>query len=663
MPMNWRVLHRLASLLSLGFFARLSNIIIIQGLFVFTALALIIFYPQQEVLIDSDFVSQQGKLQTIADKITDIFGAEVQQIDDYVRDEKVQSFLFYLFSGERDIIQAKVFLLKSEQGFAPIFTFQNPERSDVEGFSDYELSELIDNRIVRRGLEQPGGFFIPPVHSARHSIYYYPFRVQQGLPAVLVTVSEHDLVISNRSQLQYALLVLFLCSTLVSLLTLYLISNRFKEPLNRLIHGLEKTTEGELYYLIEAKGDSELRKLTTAFNKMSRTLREDHKKLTRYNYDLKNANLSLLESQLFLTTLIDSSPLCVVTASSQGKIMIFNRKACEVFSYGDEEAISKNVDELFTHPVKAGRVYQPSGTSQPGVEVLCKRRDGSIFPAYLIVAPVMTRDGNVTAYLYIIRDISESKSFQEMMVRLDRYYTRGEMAGEIAHEINNYLTILSGNIELMPLLLERGNTDKVQQRIVLMRQTVDRIARFADGLMDTNQDETKFGPADINQLVENTVAFLKPQNRFDNIKIATRLSTELPLVELDIGQIQQVMVNLLYNAAEALKDQPGDKKVWIATSVVPDAPERSVRIEVKDNGPGVAEDKEELLFVKRFTTKPKGHGIGLITCRKIVEAHSGRITYRKEEGATFSFNIPIKRRQASGDAPPETVAQPSSQPA
>ncbi|TET95807.1 MAG: PAS domain S-box protein, partial [Candidatus Zixiibacteriota bacterium] len=459
------------------------------------------------------------------------------------------------------------------------------------------------------------------------------------------------------------LFVLFLCSALVSLLTVYLISNRFKGPLDRLIHGFEKTAEGELFYLFEAHGDVELKKLAAAFNRMSEALWRNHKKLKRSNYNLAKANRASLESQLFLATLIDSSPSCVVTADSQGRIMIFNRKASEDFGYDKEDAIGKNVDKLLTNAVRESQLYQPPGTGQSGVEVLCRRRDGSTFPAYLIVSPIMTKEGSITAYLYIIRDISESKNFQQMMVRIDRYYTRGEMASEVAHEINNYLAVLSGNIELLPLMWGKGDQDRFHHRLEVMKQTVDKIARFSDGLMDTDPDKSAFEPADINQLVENTVAFLKPQNRFDNVEITTTLSPHLSLVEIDVAQIQQLLVNLLYNAAEALQDRPGRKKIGITTSVAGEGSAKSVQIEIRDNGPGVAEDKKEQLFTKRFTTKRKGHGIGLITCRKIVEAHNGRIAYRKEEGATFRFDVPIKRQEATDSSTAEAVAQQSSQPA
>ncbi|MFQ6007604.1 MAG: ATP-binding protein [Candidatus Zixiibacteriota bacterium] len=648
MSIGARIVQRLPRLFNLGFFTRLSNIILIHGVFVFAAVAMIVFSPQQRGLTDSRVFPSDAKLRDLANKIRSGLDKQNIPIANVADNEQVQSLFFSLFLPQKKIVQAEIFVRKDSQGFASIFTFQRPWRSERGRPATRELSEAVDTRIINLAMDLPSGIFIPPVHSAKHSVYYYPFQIGQGWPAVLVTVSEHGLVISHRSRLLYALLVLFLCSILVSLLTVYLISNRFKGPLDRLIHGFEKTAGGELYYLIETKGDRELQKLTAAFNKMSQKLWENHQKLRQLNADLKKANLSLRESQQFLTTLIDRSPVCIVATSPEGEIMIFNRMASETFGYKPKEVVGINAAELFSCPLNAKRIPHPPD-NQSGLEVLCRRRDKSIFPAYMVVSPVVNGKGSITAYLYIIRDISESKSFQEMMVRLNRYYTRGEMAGEIAHEINNYLTVLSGNMELMPFLLEKGDSDKILQRIDIMRQTVEKIAHFTEGLTDSSPDETKLEPTDLNQIVEDAVAFLKPQNKFDNIDIITTLSTEMPLVELDVSQIQQVLVNLLDNAAEALKDQPGQRRIWITTSVIPGSREKSARIEVKDNGSGVAEDKVSLLFLKRFTTKRRGHGIGLITCRRIVEAHNGKISYRKEDGAIFSFEIPIKRKYSQAD--------------
>ncbi|MEW5995032.1 MAG: ATP-binding protein, partial [Candidatus Zixiibacteriota bacterium] len=348
---------------------------------------------------------------------------------------------------------------------------------------------------------------------------------------------------------------------------------------------------------------------------------------------------------------------CVVVADCHRQIMIFNRQAAEVFGCNSSDMIGRPIDEIFA-PGSREICTSTETTSSSNREVLCRRFDGAIFPAYLIMSPVITRAGQTGACLLLIRDISESRSFQEMMIRLDRYYTRGEMAAAVAHEMNNYLAVLSGNTELLPMYLKKGDVDRSLEKLDVMKRTLDKIARFANGLMDTDPDELILEQADVNQIVENTLAFLKPQNKFDRVTICTHLSPQACLATIDMGQMQQLLVNLVYNAADALEEVPENRTIRIATSLVEDASKRLVQIEVRDNGPGVPEDRQDLLFAKRFTTKRRGHGLGLITCRKIVEQHHGRITYNYDGGAVFTVTIPVS--PPHGEEQALAVAQPAS---
>ncbi|HWR81759.1 MAG TPA: ATP-binding protein, partial [Candidatus Deferrimicrobium sp.] len=236
------------------------------------------------------------------------------------------------------------------------------------------------------------------------------------------------------------------------------------------------------------------------------------------------------------------------------------------------------------------------------------------------------------------------------------YYTRGEMAGEVAHEINNYLAVLSGNLELLPLFWARQDEEKFRQKLAVMKQTVDKIARFSEALPESDPDTAVFEMTDLNQLVQNTVSFLKPQNKFDKIEMTTSLRPDLPWVEVDAGQINQVLVNILTNSAEALKERDSPKRISVTISPAGAAPLLKVQIEIVDNGPGVLPDKEGLLFAKRFTTRRKGTGIGLITCRKIVEAHGGSIEYRFADGAVFRIELPLRQnhRELPFDATAES---------
>ncbi len=627
-----------------GFFTRLGNIIIVQVLFVFAAVALLVFYPGQENP-DSSSVQLRPELQRVAEKTMAIMDDVTFGTRDRIIDEKVRRSLLSLFQGEETIVGADIYLPIGKRGLEPIYSFGQSELSDQPGEPEHSLIRLVDQKIIMMGLSHPETLPITSMSGSRYMLNYYSLAAGADFTAVLAILSEHNLVISSRSHLKYALLVLFLCSVLVSLLTVYLISRRFQCPLDRLIHGLQQTARGERFILLETEGDAELKKLITAFNSMSEALWQNHRKLKESNYLLSRANRSFLQAQLFLAALIDSSPTSVMTADPGGRIMTFNRQAVEVFGYDSRDAVGMNVNALITNVDPHRLATRPLSTSNAACEVLCRRCDGSVFPAFLVAAPIHTGDRIVTAYLYHIRDISESKSFQEMMIRLDRYYTRGKMAGQIAHEINNYLAVLLGSTELLPLHWEKHDEEKFRHRVEVMKQTVDRITRFTEGLMDADPDDAVFSPTDMNQLVQNTLAFLKPQNKFDNIEVITELSSDLSLVEVDAAQIQQVLVNLLYNAAEAMQDQEGHKMIQVSTGRTDNNSQVSALLEVRDNGPGLPEDKRRLLFVKRFTTKRKSNGIGLITCRKIIDIHGGDIAYREDGGAVFSIVIPLQRPQ------------------
>jgi len=485
---------------------------------------------------------------------------------------------------------------------------------------------------------------------------YYQYSYAPEKIALLVAVYDDDLFVTSRSTLEYGLVLVFLTSTLISLLIAHVLIKRYRNPLRRLIRGFEKTACGELYQMVEPDGDTQLKSLSASFNTMSERLWANRQQMRDINRRLQETNETLEESRRFLRTMIDSSPTSVLAVSEDGRVTLCNRKATDDTGYESAHILSSGVNSLFTRPI-SGRFEKAREQGAHGFEAICVRRDGSQFPAYLIATPIETDTGANHGYLLMMKDITESKNFQEMMIRIDRFCTRGEMAGDIAHEINNYLTILSGNIELMPLLLKKNNMERIETKLTLMRDTIDRIARFCDGLMDANQGEAHFEQADLNQLIQNVVAFLKPQNKFDNVDVCLELAKDLPPVQFDIGQIQQVLVNTIYNAAEALDGVDGDKCIVITTGCITEGRGSKAKVIIQDSGPGVMNDKVELLFEKRFTTKPRGHGIGLITCKRIIDTHNGAISYDYHQGARFEFQVPLAQPKAT-DQISQAAAQP-----
>lgn len=239
----------------------------------------------------------------------------------------------------------------------------------------------------------------------------------------------------------------------------------------------------------------------------------------------------------------------------------------------------------------------------------------------------------------------ELQKTHQVLVRSARMAAKGEMAAEVAHEANNYLASLSGRAQLLMMGLARGNTEKMEEHIQVILDQAERMAVLTKGLVDFSHKGMKASPTDVCALVERTVQFVKPQNRFDNISMTVDLDRSAPLTMMDPGQVQQVLMNLLTNAADAMKGNPADrpKAIEIVTRHIPQS--KQIQIEVADTGPGIPEDLRERVFEPTFTTKDTGHGFGLSTSYRIIENHGGRIDVdnQEEKGAVFTVTLPIKK--------------------
>ncbi len=618
-----------------GFLTRLGNLIILQALFVFAAIGLILFYPNSSKNDSETDAQTQRLVPEMGDRLLERFEAEGitgrEQADKTLREE--------LQLSSAGITSAALFVVQGD-GTVRCLEALGAQMPTSAADQLAGSAPRISEELLRYVSIEPAGFILSSLLNAEQNIVYYRPYSESKIPAVFAATVSHDLLISSRSEVTYALLLLFLVSVLLSLLTIYLIWKRFRQPLVHLIRRLEKTADGEIYYQLETEGDIELSVLSNTFNRMTRTLWSNQQEMKSYNNRLREINSSLLQSRQFLATLIDSSPSAIVVTGKDGQIIIFNREAARTFGYSSESALGKSVSELFKQPFDSSITQDQT---KQGFEAIGLKQDGSAFPVWVTMTPTNSDEGEVWASVYIIHDITESRSFQEMMIRLDRYSTRGEMAGDIAHEINNYLAVLSGNLELFPILLKKGDPEKIEKKLELMRSTVDRVARFADGLMDTHRDDAAPEPTSLNQVVENVVAFLKPQNKFDTVDFQTSLSSELPVIDVDPGQVQQLLVNLIHNGTDAAIAAGEKPIISISTELLLVNGERFAQVSVADNGDGVPDDKIDALFARRFTTKRKGHGIGLITCKRIMDAHQGEISYRYQAGAIFSCRFRCER--------------------
>lgn len=255
---------------------------------------------------------------------------------------------------------------------------------------------------------------------------------------------------------------------------------------------------------------------------------------------------------------------------------------------------------------------------------------------------------NLSLLLEMEKSYKELKNLQDQILGMEKMATQGRISTEIGHELNNYLTVIIGNFQILSLKINRGELVSLSQNLDTISTNLDKIKKFAQGLLDFSRVKVEMTEYDLNDLIEKTVSFIKPQNIFKNISLVTQLYPNLPLLVMDSGQIQQVLYNLLNNAADAMGKRKGEGGI-ITIGTNYHLQEKSVEVWIKDQGRGISEEELEKLFTRGFTTKESGHGIGLSICKNIVDQHHGTIQVesRLNEGSTFRIKLPLNQEDYS----------------
>ncbi|MBF0506121.1 MAG: HAMP domain-containing protein [Nitrospirae bacterium] len=236
---------------------------------------------------------------------------------------------------------------------------------------------------------------------------------------------------------------------------------------------------------------------------------------------------------------------------------------------------------------------------------------------------------------------------QEQLINTEKLASLGRMAAGVAHEINNPLT---GIVTFSHLMLRRTPPENVQdiEDINTIIDQAERCSKIIKGLLGfSRKTASEKGPVNLNTLISNTLAMVGRQSRFHNIRFDMRLDPSIPEVVADPNQIQQVFLNLLINAADAMEKKG---TVTIATRVVKNNGRESAELEITDTGPGIPEEIIGKIFEPFFTTKPagKGTGLGLAVSYGIIKKHEGVIFVKSQlgKGASFYIHLPVLPRTA-----------------
>lgn len=351
----------------------------------------------------------------------------------------------------------------------------------------------------------------------------------------------------------------------------------------------------------------------------------------------------------------EASPSGVLLLDGDGRIILVNARFEELFGYHREELLGQAVENLF--PTAAGKrrvanffALQETEPIAGGRELRARRKDGTHFPAEVRLNPIQAPQGLIV--LVGVMDLSgrklaeeEARKHRDEVNRLSRIALLGEMTASIAHEVNQPLAGIMSNAGAGLRFLEQGNLEPDEIREILADIASD--ARRAHDVIKNIRETIKKGTAlrqdvDLNDVVRNTSQIVRPEARAHSCEMALSLTDDLPGVEADPVQIQQVLINLLGNAFDAMRVIPIEhRRVEISTQRDGD---HGICLSVRDHGIGLPDGCQERLFEQFFTTKESGLGMGLTIVRSIIEAHAGRMSAENVEdgGARFSFVLPAK---------------------
>ncbi len=376
-------------------------------------------------------------------------------------------------------------------------------------------------------------------------------------------------------------------------------------------------------------------------------------RITRDITALKDAEAGRRQGAAQLQAILDTVPDGMIVIDERGIVQSFSATAERMFGYAAEEVLGRNVSLLMPSPYREqhdGYLARYLDTGERriiglGRVVAGQRKDGTSFPLELAVGEVAGAAHRL--FTGFVRDLSERqrtlRRVQELQAELShvsRLTEMGQMAAGLAHEVNQPLTAAANYLQAGRRLL--GNAESVARAAGILDQALAQITRAAEIIARlrafVRRGAGERRPERLAAVIEEAAALALIGAKEQGVQVLLRVMPDLPQVSIDKVQVQQVAVNLLRNAIEAMTGSPRRE----LTITLEPAADGMVAVHIADTGPGIAPEIAARLFQPFVTTKAQGMGVGLWICRSIVEGHGGRLWAEPNPagGTIFSFTAP-----------------------
>ncbi|MBI5581510.1 MAG: response regulator [Deltaproteobacteria bacterium] len=368
----------------------------------------------------------------------------------------------------------------------------------------------------------------------------------------------------------------------------------------------------------------------------------------------------LLKTIAFQRNLIESSMDGIVGVDERDIVVIYNRRMEELVGYPRDDVLRKMTFPQLFPPAEAARFKADLKGGHAGgkhtlflYETLLKSNLGREIPVQVSAVTLMEegRECGVVGFfrdLRAIRKLEREIADQARILHQDKMMSLGRLAASVVHEINNPLSGILNYIRLMARLLQQGaftdeRRDKFNRYLNIAETETNRCSQIVSNLLSfSRRSPAAFAPVDVAELLRRCILLSQHRLELSHIRLESIIQPDLPVAEGDFNQLQQCVINLIFNALDAMPQggtltlgaQAGDQR-------------QTVSIRVKDTGPGIPPEHLSSIFEPFFTTKTEGHGLGLglSTVYGIMERHHGRVEAHNpdEGGALFEITLPVPR--------------------
>jgi PAS domain S-box-containing protein len=351
----------------------------------------------------------------------------------------------------------------------------------------------------------------------------------------------------------------------------------------------------------------------------------------------------LQETKEFLENIMQSSVDGIVTTDLKGKVTYVNRAMEEILEYRRNEILGTHISRIYVKGIQEAKHIMDllrKNERAENYEMEVTSKDGNVLAILTSIFLLRNGDNRVIGTAGIFKNVTEQhrleaelKAAQANLIEASKMRALGELVAGVAHELNNPLmasqTIL--HVIFNNLLENCPNRDRLE----LIRRCNDRIQKIVEHLREfSRQDEQEFQALDVNRPLESALLITGQQLIDHNISIVKRLAAGLPEILGDSNQLEQVFLNLIANAMDAMDLAEGQKELNIRSELCEQEKFSSVIVSIKDTGVGISQENLNKVMEPFFSTKPvgKGTGLGLSLCFSIIESHGGRLEITSQHG-------------------------------